>query len=183
MASPEKTLACRKGRPSSRDAILDAALAVIADVGAGRMTLEAVAERAGISKGGLLYNFPSKDALLREMVQRFINRTYEREAELRGAGLPDLVAFLQARLYAATVDRNASNALLAALASSPPMLEPVRQAIRERSGRIARESADPDGSRIRWLALEGLLFQEGLGVSPFTDEERQRLIDRILAGD
>lgn len=37
---------------------------VIAAQGTLRLTLEAVAAEAGISKGGLLYHFPSKDSLL-----------------------------------------------------------------------------------------------------------------------
>ena len=40
--------------------------------GAGKLTLDAVAERAGLSKGGLLYNFPTKDALLQAMIQRMM---------------------------------------------------------------------------------------------------------------
>ena len=53
-----------RGRKSSREKILDAAAELVAEIGAGRLTLEAVAEKAGLSKGGLLYNFPTKDALL-----------------------------------------------------------------------------------------------------------------------
>src|SRR3989337_1315491 len=56
---------CARGRKSSREKILDAAAELVAEIGAGRLTLEAVAERAGLSKGGLLYNFPTKAALLK----------------------------------------------------------------------------------------------------------------------
>ncbi len=40
--------------------ILDAASRVVLDKGASALTLESVAEQAGISKGGLLYHFPTK---------------------------------------------------------------------------------------------------------------------------
>jgi AcrR family transcriptional regulator len=36
------------------------------------MTLEAVAREADVSKGGLLYHFPSKEALISGMVRRLI---------------------------------------------------------------------------------------------------------------
>src|ERR1700692_1829110 len=44
-----------------RDRILDAAERVILESGGRNFTLDAVAERAGISKGGLVYSFPTKD--------------------------------------------------------------------------------------------------------------------------
>src|SRR5215212_6184568 len=59
-------------RPSSRERILDAAAELVREVGAGRLTLDAVAERAGLSKGGLLYNFPTKEALLQGMLERIV---------------------------------------------------------------------------------------------------------------
>jgi AcrR family transcriptional regulator len=57
-------------RTSSKVGILDAAEAVVLESGARHMTLDAVAVKAGVSKGGLLYHFPTKDALLRAMLDR-----------------------------------------------------------------------------------------------------------------
>ena len=55
-----------------------------ASIGSGRLTLEAVAERAGLSKGGLLYNFPNKEALLQAMIQRMIDEVSAEKEALRG---------------------------------------------------------------------------------------------------
>ncbi|MFC0673593.1 TetR/AcrR family transcriptional regulator [Brachybacterium hainanense] len=55
---------------SARDALLDAYEAILLDDGVRAATLEAVAARAGVSKGGLLYHFPSKDALVAGLVAR-----------------------------------------------------------------------------------------------------------------
>ena len=66
-----------------QEKILDAAAELVAEIGAGRLTLEAVAERAGLSKGGLLYNFPTKEALLQGMIQRMIDQV---AAEKEAAG-------------------------------------------------------------------------------------------------
>ena len=77
---------CIRGRKSSREKILDAAAELVSDIGSGRLTLDAVAERAGLSKGGLLYNFPNKDALLQAMIQRIIDEvSLEKEALRRHA--------------------------------------------------------------------------------------------------
>ena len=59
-------------RPDSKNIILDAAEAIVIQSGAAHMTLDAVARQAGISKGGLIYNFPTKEALLLAMVDRMV---------------------------------------------------------------------------------------------------------------
>jgi AcrR family transcriptional regulator len=52
------------------DRVLDAAEAVVVRQGIANLTLEAVAAEAGISKGGLLYHFPTKDRLIDALVRR-----------------------------------------------------------------------------------------------------------------
>ncbi|GCB56911.1 hypothetical protein rerp_33190 [Rhodococcus erythropolis] len=48
----------------TRDRILDALEKLLLVSGVAQVTLEGVAAEAGVSKGGLLYHFPSKEALL-----------------------------------------------------------------------------------------------------------------------
>src|SRR3954471_16318681 len=55
-----------------REALLDAAEALLAEQGAQGLTLAAVADRAGVSKGGLLYHFASKEALISGMIERLV---------------------------------------------------------------------------------------------------------------
>jgi AcrR family transcriptional regulator len=61
-----------RGSFSTREAILRAAGRVVVEEGVSGMTLEAVACEAGVSKGGLLYRFPSKEALIASMIGRLI---------------------------------------------------------------------------------------------------------------
>ena len=57
-------------RPSNRDQILDTLEQVIVDHGAASVTLELIADEAGVSKGGLLYHFPSKSAVFHGLLDR-----------------------------------------------------------------------------------------------------------------
>ncbi|MCK9793150.1 TetR/AcrR family transcriptional regulator [Isoptericola sp. 4D.3] len=50
--------------PAARAKVLRAFAELLVESGERSATLEAVADRAGVSKGGLLYHFPSKDALV-----------------------------------------------------------------------------------------------------------------------
>ncbi|MBY0312974.1 MAG: TetR/AcrR family transcriptional regulator [Phycisphaerales bacterium] len=54
------------------DPILDAAEAVVLRDGIGRLTLDAVAKKMGLSKAGLLHHFPSKSEMVRGMVERHV---------------------------------------------------------------------------------------------------------------
>jgi AcrR family transcriptional regulator len=55
---------------SSRDRILHAAEDIILKDGASHLTLDAVAKAAGLSKGGLMYHFPTKESLIEGLMKR-----------------------------------------------------------------------------------------------------------------
>jgi AcrR family transcriptional regulator len=57
-------------KPVARDSVLGAFEALLIEVGERAATLDAVAKRAGVSKGGLLYHFPSKEALIAALLER-----------------------------------------------------------------------------------------------------------------
>lgn len=56
--------------PHARERVLDAFEAILLDDGERAATIEATAKRAGVSKGGALYHFPSKDALAAALIER-----------------------------------------------------------------------------------------------------------------
>jgi len=162
----------------SRDAILDAANALVRELGVSRMTLDAVAARAGLSKGGLLYNFPSKDALVRGMIERFVEtlnapsegKVAERIADIRLAKIENLP------------DKNrASHSMLAAIAENPSLLEPIREAHAKLWAEIKLSGEDADKALTTWLAVEGLCFFEMFATSPLSDEERAAVIAKLRA--
>ena len=56
--------------PAARDKILDAFESILIAHGERAATIEAVAAEAGVSKGGLLYHFGSKQALMEGLLER-----------------------------------------------------------------------------------------------------------------
>jgi AcrR family transcriptional regulator len=61
--------------PSARDRVLDAYETLLIEAGPAAATLDAVAAGAGVSKGGLLYHFASKDALAGGLLVRLRERS------------------------------------------------------------------------------------------------------------
>lgn len=105
----------------------------MAGSGTSRLTLERVAERAGVSKGGLLYHFPSKAQLIAALLGSYVEGY---EARLRARQEPGHPAgsWARANLSVVTADEEAHHrapaivSLLAAVASDRRLLGEVREA-------------------------------------------------------
>ena len=172
------------GRTSNKDLMLDAAEAIVMDEGAGKLTLDAVAERAGVSKGGVLYHFPSKDALLVAMMDRMILASQERRAEIL-AEIPEgpgreLKAELQASLVSKQEKAELCAGILAAIAYEPKLMEAVRAFHRGRFSAHTGSKGGMERSALVLLAADGLFLLEMLGVSPFTAAQRKALVNELF---
>lgn len=171
-------------RTSSRDAILDAAEAVVAEAGAAHLTLDAVAQRAGLSKGGLIYNFPTKSALLTALVERVVQRfeaaTAHETERFGSSGAGALKAMIAATISDEVVSTRVGSGLLGAAANDPQMLNPVRERYREKLAELAASGVRYERAAALSLASDGLRFWEMFGASPFTPEERARIVAELF---
>lgn len=170
-------------RPPARDRILDAAQTVAARDGAAHVTLDAVARESGLSKGGLLYNFPTKAALIAGMVDRLIEtlrprvEAYREESADRPC--PTLRALVRAADLRGEIAPGVKMAILAAAAENPALLDPVRREYARFHAAILEESADPAAAMVLWAALDGMMFQTLLGMAPYDDAGGQSMLERL----
>lgn len=140
------------GRVAGRDAdetrriILDAATALIARRGIG-VSLADIADAAGVSKGGLVYHFPSKDELVRagalDLFARF-REAVVREAEREEGEGPGRLARAYIRVGFAD-------------AEGDDLRDMISVSAQLMSDRTVRELAAADGKRWREdLVADGL---------------------------
>jgi AcrR family transcriptional regulator len=87
---------------SSRDRILDAYADLLITEGERQATLEAVAAGANVSKGGLLYHFPSKDQLAVGLCDRLSMLATEDAEAMRGADEGPARYYVRSSQYAGT---------------------------------------------------------------------------------
>jgi len=170
--------------PSSRDKIVDAAEKIVIKVGATHMTLDAVAEKAGVSKGGLLYHFPNKEALLKAMLNRRVQRLEEARkkkcAELQDGPTREIKAYISSTLdHDRKTDRIGAS-LLAAAAHDPKLLDPVREDYRRRLNKLIPAGLRFERAAVITLAVDGLRLLELLSLSPFNEEQRKKVIEEML---
>jgi AcrR family transcriptional regulator len=148
------------------------------------LTFDAVADRAGVSKGGVIYHFPSKEALLEAIVSRLLQRFSEQHAEA-ALNLPEgphrqLVAYVMASLTGNGETKRINAALLAASANDLKLLAPVRQYYREWFARLDDFGLRFERAAAISLAVDGLWLLELLPLSPLDQEQRHRLSQEIF---
>jgi len=171
---------------SVQNRLLNAAERVVGRQGVRNLTLEAVAHEAGVSKGGLLYHFPSKSALITAIVERFADRcdADQDEAMARDPGKPG--AFTRAYLTARATPLDPGEepvhaALLAAAGTDPQYLDPFRRRLGRWLARLASDGLEPETAAIIRLAIDGLCLARLLGLPVPEGELRSRVVEKLIA--
>ena len=142
-----------------RDRILDAAERVILESRGRNFTLDAVAERAGISKGGLVYSFATKDGLVRAALEREVTRFQEAVRKRLGERPVGPFEMVLAHIEEALDEDNAATRkaafLVTALVHAPDMMEPARRYYRTLLDPLLAEQAPPTTSvTLSWPSKE-----------------------------
>ncbi|HTG75970.1 MAG TPA: TetR/AcrR family transcriptional regulator [Steroidobacteraceae bacterium] len=171
--------------PAARGRILDAAEQLVADQGASSLTLDAVAQAAGVSKGGLLYHYPNKDALLAAMIERHCDDLDERCArELEGLPADQPSSRLKASILGVLTPRagreDVGAALLAAAANKPALLDGARARYAEHVAQLTASGGCFARSAVIMLAVDGLMLGEVWRLTPFTSEQRDLIVKELL---
>jgi len=171
--------------PAARDRILDAAEQLVAAQGASSLTLDAVAQAAGVSKGGLLYHYPNKDALLAAMIERHCDDLDERCArELEGLPADQPSSRLKASILGVLTPRagreDVGAALLAAAANKPALLDGARARYAEHVAQLTASGGCFARSAVIMLAVDGLMLGEVWRLTPFTSEQRDLIVKELL---
>ncbi|WP_280358572.1 TetR/AcrR family transcriptional regulator [Nocardia otitidiscaviarum] len=176
---------------ATRDRILDALETLLLDKGMSQVTLENVAAAAGVSKGGLLYHFKSKDALLAGLVRRLGERADQQLESAVSQGRSVAEWYLQT-----PHPDNESDALELALYRSmlatmrtvdgphDTDVDEVDRALTEvmhtwKTG-LDNEIRDPVRAEIVSLVGDGVYLRALLGLPPVEPELYRRVVARLL---
>lgn len=169
----------------ARERILEAAERVVTEVGAARLTLDAVAQSAGVSKGGLLYHFPAKELLLGALAQRYVDSMQHcieraRDTLQDGESGRDLKACILGSLGDDPRSKAMGAVLLATAATDLTLLEVIRECIATHTRELAESPVAFARASIVMLAIDGLKMRESLRISPFTAQQREQVVAELL---
>jgi AcrR family transcriptional regulator len=179
----------RGGDPdATRAAILDAAQARLLAQGPSGLVLDAVAAEAGVSKGGLLYHFPSKEALVAGLTRRMLEGFDATQSGLRENDPDEPGAWTRAYLRSTVTgagdpaDDSARllAGLLAAQGGDPARLDAIRERFQAWQARLEDDGIDPVAATIVRLASDGLWLSALLGL-PSLEKRLARKVVAALA--
>lgn len=164
--------------------ILDAVERLVCLEGTRKLTIDAVAAEAGMSKGGVLYNFRSKHELLLGVIRRVVcdvrKRTYALSDKLKeqGVACPILAASFQ--IYKDYREKTAPKALFALAAQEPDLVAEFQEMSTEFGQAVSNEISDPVLGHMCLLIIDGLYYRQALDIENYGTGEIDELIDRVL---
>ena len=166
-------------RPSNRSKILDAAVRVIHRDGLIGVTFDSVAAEASVTRGGMMYHFPSREALV-QAIHEHLAAQWEASLEsVAGKSKSETTPTERAIAYARTSARSANRAeLLSALQSS----ESTATAAAWDTVLEGWASPAPVLDRfIARLAADGLWVYESLTGKKLPDQIRDAIAAQIVS--
>lgn len=175
-------------RTSVREHILTAAQQLVARDGVKKLTIDGVAAAAKLSRGGVLYHFPSKDALIDGMVRRLV-ASFQQSLDATIADDPDPRGRFTRAYARLTLLPDESTlqevgaviyALIAGLAYNPRLLDPLRETLLDWQ-RQSEAELDPTTAAIVRLTTHAIWTNDLLLPNDLSPQLRRDLVARLEA--
>ena len=171
----------------TRERILNAAEERLLAGGPAGLVLDAIAADAGVSKGGLLYHFSSKEALVAGLCERMLTRFDQALGDSRKEGGGAAGSFTRAYL-ASTVTQDGKPAdnsaqlmagILASLGHDSSHLEAVRSYFSRWHQQLEQDGLEDTTATIVRLAADGLWLSALLGLPQLRGDLGPRTISAL----
>lgn len=176
----------------ARTRILDAAEAIVRSRGVSGLTLDAAAREAGVSKGGLLYHFGSKEAMLTGLLARmaeWMQQDFEAEVARQPEGPGRVARAMMAWAFELTPETanercdRAAAVFLSAFHHDPGLLGPIRAVVAHMRAAVAADGLVPGAGGAIMAAGDGLFMARIFGLYTPTEQERHAMhaaLSRLL---
>lgn len=172
-----------RGSKISREALLAAAEQLVETKGASALTFGELAAAAGVSKGGVQTMFGTKEALILDLVQRWLDREQAAfRTALAAQATPDKTLAHIEQTKALDSEAHAKIAALLTVAThSPEHTGMAREWYAERSDAFRANTPEERRRRLAFLATEGAYFLRFLVGIDFKDSDWDELFGDIEA--
>lgn len=173
---------------TTRKKAIEAALIILTRDGVKGLTFDSLAQESGISKGGLMHQFRTKDAVLKALLAHQ-RQDFDRIATIyqagEGAAKREKTLSMEIATYKAAANQphSVARALLAIVVENPQLLLDAHDTNLAMLKRLQQEAEDPELSMLRYFAASGIAFNFLLGISPLSNAARERLFARLLDDD
>jgi AcrR family transcriptional regulator len=169
----------------TREKLIQATAQLVMANGINRVTLEQVALEAGVSKGGLLHHFPTKQALLSGLIEQIgdiFGTRLEKYMNLEPEGQPGRFAraYILASFEYAPDELQVTNAIAKVISEFPELLEELVQYFDKIDAEMQNDGLPAARATVIRLACDGLWLSELIG-SNLQEPLREQMRDELLA--
>ncbi|WP_300163570.1 TetR/AcrR family transcriptional regulator [Solidesulfovibrio sp.] len=180
--------ACRRKKQPQlvRAQLLEATAHIVAECGPAGLTLDGVARRAGVSKGGLIHHFPSKQALIEGLFAAIVQAFEDALAALIARDDDPRGRFTRAYVAAVLAPCDGvfscklMDACALALTGDVALHEAWHAWMRDQLVRHGEDAENVLGRIIRYAA-DGLWLEARTHPAGFPLKDRQAVIERLTA--
>lgn len=166
---------------STRDRLLNAFETLVVGVGSRGATLDAVAAEAGVSKGGLLYHFRSKDDLVNGMLDRLREQGEADVANMRAAPAGPVDFYLETSVDSGSDFDRALIATARIAQENDPRASAALAELRQSWFVVLQEHLGDDAlARTIQLIGDGLYFDDTTGLADANALDHVRDVMRRL---
>ena len=158
----------------SRQRILEASKSIILESGIGKLSHGAIAEVLDISKSAIHWHFPTKDDLLKALIDDYLEHLQAEVPAMR-------LWYLDFRENRAGWVGLGSQ-LLSLSSRHPALVEPIRAWYKSLYDRIGRSSADTVRGYVAMMVFDGFFNSSKMGVMTLSDEEMDAMQMHVLRG-
>lgn len=171
-------------RNIDRNQVLDAAERIVLERGAAELTIDALAQAAGITKGGVQYCFGTKAGLIDAMVERWCHE-FQAEIDFLKSPTDDPIAAISGYIEATAQINKLTHAraagMMAVLLQSPEHMETVRNWYRKHLQPLDLSTPEGKKARIAFMAMEGAFLLRSFGFMQMDAAQWAELFDEIKA--
>ena len=170
----------QRNAPRTRREVLEAAARALIAHGPG-VSLDAVAKEAGVSKGGLLHHFRSKQALIVGLIDEWFHR-YDAMVEslLEPEGVPGRWTRAHIRATFMPVDLWSHPSVVTALLGVPELQQRLDVAATRWRQQTDSDGLHPQRADLISRALDGVTLVDLLWAGQETPQERESTRDLLL---
>lgn len=169
---------------ATRGRLLSAALTTLRDHGLAALTLDAVAREAGVSKGGLLHHFASKEALI-EAILRQLLADFEARVHAYYAAEPPhsgrwLRAYIRATYDEAPLPLEIATMLMSAMNENYALLTLIQSDFVQWQQRLLNDGVPKARATIVRQAADAYWTERLLGVASEQQADRFEVMQELL---
>jgi AcrR family transcriptional regulator len=174
-----------KHKDNARERLMGCMMDIVRDEGAGALTYDNLVAKSGLTRGGVMYHFPSKESMLQGLVDHYVHRELGKVEERweKHGKTPDglLKAELECAIEVDDKDQQISVSLLPVVIQNPAMMNEIQKIVEERYQNLDQTSVGFEKAAITLLVIDAFEMSKAFGFTLLSEKKRKQILKTLYA--